>query len=79
MNPCQPRGEAGCQHEAPAKLSVPLGRRPAAGSPKTLDREAQTPAVPVASKLIRLRHIAGERSRSFQLGQEIGLKPQVPH
>lgn len=28
-------------------------------------RHAQTPAVPVGSKLIRLRHIAGERSRIF--------------
>jgi Fe-S-cluster containining protein len=35
-------------------------------------RHAQTPAVPVGSKLIRLRHIAGERSRFFASSSACG-------
>lgn len=35
-------------------------------------RHAQTPAVPVGSKLIRLRHIAGERSRIFASNSACG-------
>lgn len=35
-------------------------------------RHAQTPAVPVGSKLIRLRHIAGERSRIFASSSACG-------
>lgn len=35
-------------------------------------RHAESPAVPVSSKLIRLRHIAGERSRLFAANTACG-------
>jgi len=49
-------------------------------------RHAQTPAVPVGSKLIQLRHIAGERSRIFASSTACGsgcnhcchIEPTVP-